>query len=254
MERIARGVALLAAAGVLAAADAGTAGAQEADSGGVLVGYVADQFGQPVEDAELLVLDSNGHPTARTARTAAAGVYRLEAIPSGVHQVRIRRPGYMATSQPVRMTAGSTRMQDWELRRLPVNVDPQAVQEPNGEMRLGMQAFYQRRQAGLGTFIDRAMIEQRRPRYVRELLRGVSGFRLATAGPSGDVVVVSTGTTSCRAKIYVEGLPYTPLTGIDDFAPEDIQAIEAYAAGSPVAAELNAGDAECGALVIWLRR
>jgi hypothetical protein len=254
VDRITRGVALLAAAGLAAATAPRMVSAQRPDSSGVLVGYVADQFGEPVVDAELLLV---GVGAARMTRTAAAGVYRLEDVPAGVHQVRVRRTGYLPALRPVAMKAGDTRIQEWEIRRLPPSVDPRAIQTDDGEMRVGLQAFNERRENATGTFIDRAEIEQRNPSHARELLRGVSGFRLASGG-SGDAVMWSGGPAgspvACRAQMFVEGLPYTPLTGIDDFAPEDIEAIEAYPAGSPVAAELKAGSAECGMLLIWLRR
>jgi hypothetical protein len=255
VERIARVLALVVAVGGSTAVVAHPLRAQQpAESGVPLTGFVADQFGQPVVNAQVRLVDD---PGGAVAHTAAAGAYRLEGVRPGKHRIRVRRAGYLASTGEVALRAGDTQVRDWELRRLPANVDPRIVQGEDGELRAGLQAFQRRRLTETsGTFIDRETIDRRRPRYASELLRGVSGFRLASREGS-DPTLWSTAAGNgpgCRTPMYLEGLPYSPITGIDDFAPEDIEAIEVYPAGAAVAAQVNAGDAACGALLIWLRR
>lgn len=230
--------------------------AQPASGGGVLVGYVIDQLGQPVLGAEILIVDAK---TPLSTRTVGAGAYRLENVPGGLHLVRIRRLGYLPLSATIDVKANDTQDMDVVLRRLPQQLDPVVVQAENGEMRGAVREFYQRRKVGMGTYIDRAQIEKRQPIFASDLLRTMLGFRLVPDGSSGYRVVSSRGSGSltsgnCEVQFFVNGMRYMALRGIDDFNPQDIEAIEAYRGSSTIPPQFNIGNAGCGAIVIWLRR
>jgi hypothetical protein len=220
----------------------------------VAFGIVSDQFGQPVVDAEVTVA---GADRTLTTRTVAAGSYRLDSIPPGTHRLRIREAGYLPLTASLDVTAGDPRDRDFTLVKLPFALEPGLVQTPEGEFRASFSEFTARQARGVGVFLDRAAIDRLQPTTTTDLMRAVKSFRVLSAGKGkGAYRLVSSGTGgdgACSARLLVDGFPYTPVDGIDDFDPEHVGAIEAYAPGE-APAPLDALSGPCGTVVVWLRR
>ncbi|CAA9321958.1 MAG: hypothetical protein AVDCRST_MAG11-2052 [uncultured Gemmatimonadaceae bacterium] len=217
-----------------------------------LFGAVSDQFGQAVVGAEVIV---GSGAAARTTRTAPAGAYRVDSLPPGASRVRIRLLGYLPLSATLPVAAGDARERDFTVVRLPTALDPALVQTPDGEYRASDADFTARQAGGAGMYLDRAAIDRLAPTTATDLMRAVKRFRVLAARDGGVRVVSADArdANGCQPRVLVDGFAYTPVDGINDFDPEHIGAIEAYASGEtpPPLAPL-AGP--CGTVVVWLRR
>jgi hypothetical protein len=252
VKQLARLVALFAAAACLAPA-ARAAVAQQSDSALVLMGYVTDQFGQPVAGAGIVAPGLRGPVSAAAT---AEGLYRIEGVAASATAVRIRRLGYLPATVVVRGRGETNLSEDVELQKLPDPLPPERVQTAEGELRATLDGFEERRTGGVGAFVDRRTIEKRRPATVTDIVRGMDGFRVVS-GESGGFKLVSTprdGGAACPARISVEGTTYTPVDGLDDFSPDQIEAVEAYAPTVSAPAPLDGAAGGCGLVVLWLRR
>ena len=220
--------------------------------GAALYGAVADQFGQAVVGAEVIV---GSGAAARTTRTAPAGAYRVDSLPAGMNRVRIRLAGYLPLSASLPVGAGDARERDFTLVRLPSAVEPALVQTADGEYRASDADFSARQVSGAGMYLDRATIDRLAPTTATDLMRAVKRFRVLAARDGGFRVVSAEARDAdgCQARVLVDGFAYTPVDGLNDFDPEHIGAVEAYAAGeAPPALAPLAGP--CGTVVVWLRR
>ena len=220
--------------------------------GAALYGAVSDQFGQAVVGAEVIV---GTGAAARTTRTAPAGAYRVDSLPPGANRVRIRLLGYLPLSATLPAMAGDARERDFTLVRLPSALDPSLVQTAEGEFRARDADFTARQGTGVGMYLDRATIDRLAPTTATDLMRAVKRFRVLAARDGGYRVVSADArdANGCEARVLVDGFVYTPVDGINDFDPEHIGAIEAYASDEvPPALAPFAGP--CGTVVVWLRR
>jgi hypothetical protein len=214
------------------------------------IGLVADQFAQPVAGAEVL-LAGGAEPVS--TRTGEAGAYRLDGLPPGRPQLRFRRLGYLPVAVTIDAAPGTLADRDMVLVKLPFAVDAATVQRPDGEFRADLATFTARAGGSVGAFIDRAGIDRLRPVTATDIMRALKRFQVVESARGGFRLVGAGAGGACEPRFFVDGTPYTPVDGIDDFDPEHIEAVEGYA---PNEAPTPIGDAPtpCGALVVWLRR
>jgi outer membrane cobalamin receptor len=116
--------------------------------------------------------------------------------------------------------------------------------------------FYSRQRIGLGTFITRAIIEQRYPTAIRvaELIQQVPGIFRVDEGDNESVIYVRLHPRfdgPCPATLYVDGLFFQKR--LPRIAAQDIEAIEIYRGAAQVPAQYGGVNAACGVIVIWTR-
>lgn len=128
-----------------------------------------------------------------------------------------------------------------------------------------LDGFRHRLETGQGIYITRADVEQKRPMYVTDLLRDVSGLTVQGSG-SGlrpVVTVARNEAKGCSAQIFVDGFLINRRVGggqpfdlrIDDaVSPMSVEGIEIYRGLSTVPAEFLNPDAGCGVIAIWTKR
>ncbi len=142
--------------------------------------------------------------------------------------------------------------------------------------KLEMFGFYERQKEGLGAYVMREQIEQRKPRRTSEVLSSVQGIRLRRlAGPGGKQEPVMRagltmgalrGGSDCLPKVFVDGMAvreggqidprnisnfFTPLD--DLVSPDDIEAIEIYRAAAQLPTQFSGATSACGVIAIWTR-
>ncbi len=215
-------------------------------------GAIADQFAQPVAGAEVLLATAG---RTLTTRSGEAGTYRLDSLTPGAQRFRVRRIGYLPLTVSIDVTRRDMESHDFTLVKLPLSLDPTLVQTPDGELRADFDGFATRRATGAGAFIDRAAIDELRPTTSTDLMRAMKSFRVLAAGNGGYRLVAASGESDapCPVRFLVDGFPYTPVDGLDDFDPEHVGALEVYGAGEAPPA-MDAGADGCGTIVVWLRR
>lgn len=253
MKPNARALALLASA-ALCAVTAPVVRAQQVDGAAIVSGYVSDQFGQPVERADVLIEDAWG---AHQTRTGDAGLYSISGLAPGPRAVRVRRLGYLPLKASVTLRPDAVENRDFVLLKLPSALDATLVQRPDGELRGDFARFTERRRSGVGVFIDRAAIDRSKVSATIDIMRAVAGFRVRHTKNGGEALVsLASGAPATRLEcvphFFVDGVPYTPADGLGDFDPEMLEAIEAYGPGLAAPAPFGAGD--CSSIVVWLRR
>ena len=165
-----------------------TLGQQKTSS--ALVGVVTDTLELPLAQADVSL------PALGVwVRTNAKGEFKLSDLPPGTYRILVRRIGYSPVEQPVILGPGTNRLDPFRLLRittLDTVVTRSSYRDP------GMEEFAERRALGLGHFVTKADLDQRRGAIL-------SSFLLQTPGV---MVVPSTGkewigskramSTSCR--------------------------------------------------------
>lgn len=178
--------------------------------------------------------------------TDSLGVFRWARVPSGPYRLEVSGLGYRSLEQEVRIRGAPPVEIRVELVPEALALDPVvvvAIRSP----RLDAGGFYERRERGLGSFLDRDEIELRAPGRVSDLLRTFAGLQLQ-AGPTGQASQV-TLRGGCRPDIVIDGVNLGPNTSPDDFLiPGDLEGIEVHR-GPTGPAQFARGS--CGMILFW---
>jgi len=230
---------------------AGSAHAQE-ETALLVVTVRGAAGGKPVEGARVTVV---GEQAAGV--TDASGVVRLAGVRLGVQAVEVRRLGYATRFAMARLEPG-------QAAALTLSLDVQAIpvaelrvpvpERPRRSTYLERMGFERRRAAGTGTFITRADLERRNPRFLSDALRSVAGVAILPSRMGGGHATMGrTGGARCPIQYYVDGVLIGPGFNVDDMVASDVEGLEIYRGGSEVPAEFNRRSAMCGVIVIWTR-
>lgn len=209
-----------------------------------LTGTVVDTANAPIADAEVIV-DSN-----RRARTDAAGAFRLDGLSGGTVSLRVRRLGYMAMQNEVRLRKGEVTNIRVVLTPRPVLLDTIAV---TGDCeRFRFSGFACRRRAGNGVYIDQNAIDSINPRFPADVFRGLLGFRV-DAGPAGLMVVPTSGWRCVSA--LANGRPPSLANPLPRW-PKEMLGVEIYAHADSVPKEYEhyswgKGAMRCSLINYW---
>ena len=205
-----------------------------------LTGAVRGEGGNPVGDAHLRLLGSDG-----VTASDATGKFTLNDLPSGTQILEVKRIGYLLMQLPVELRDGRTSSQDVQLQRI-VTLDSMKVLARRTRYR----EFEQNRKSnGFGRFLTEEDIERRHAADASDLVRGVPGFYVSGYGYDAKVRSLrGAAFGGCSANIVIEGMEYQD---INLLSPSSIGAMEFYREGEPGPVEYHN---PCGLIVIWLRR
>jgi hypothetical protein len=207
-------------------------------------GEVRSLSGEPVSDAEVRVRDAQS-----TTITDNAGRFTLGALPAGTQLLVVRHLGYPVVELPVELRADRTVRQAVLLRRN-VALDSARVVASRVE---NTEFERNRRTHAFGQFIVPEHIDKLHAIETADLFLNVLGFTVFGHGSEARIVSNSSLArhAQCRsATVVVNGREGATLNSV---VPEEIAGIEAYADETFVPARF-AGRAECGVVVIWLRK
>ena len=237
--------------------------------GGTLTGsVVSGEKRTPVIAAEVLVPD-----LGMATRTDGKGMFRLEHLPAGSHEVMVRRIGYQPVTSDVPLQANREVKRVFSLDEVVV-LDSVIVVDRGVAM--AMQGFEDRRRRPFGHFFTRDSLARYEGRSVSNILEQINGIRLLRSPSGGGATYVASlrrpprleGTNGggpppgpCFAHVYLDHLLVykgahsgDPPFDINSLSPEQIEAIEFYAGPAETPAEFQTLDSDCGVLVIWTRR
>lgn len=227
----------------------------------------ADSTGLPIANVEVLLEEPR-----RQALTNDEGRYRLDA-PSGTRVVLFRRVGYQPIRMRVMVGKRDTVPLDAVLVRQPVQELPDVGVKVRPLPAPGsvLAAFEERRQLGIGTFIDSTELRRFEGRRLADLLRGRTSVRIVAyqEGP-GFVEYRAASSTArddngdyCWTSVFLDGIPIYKARSASmrppdlnrDFDVSSLMAIEFYRSSAQVPMEFGTGrDSDCGVLVLWTRR
>ena len=216
---------------------------------GIIAGIIEDSLSTPVAGAQVAVQGLRGHGTSEND-----GSFRLASIPPGPHVLVVRRIGFRPESLAVTVAAGAIHEVRVRVRPKAQWVAPVVVQAKNARYTGHLRAFYERRDRGNGVFFTALDIEDRKPRYVSDLLRSVPGTRVTPRGPES--VVTFRGRT-CPPLIWVDGAAASAgYLDPDVIDPMTLEGIEIYKGPASVPAALMGmdGQGSCGVIALWTKR
>lgn len=213
-----------------------------------MVGTVRDSLGLPVSAAQVSVAG-----LVVRGSTGNDGVYRIAGLPLGPRTIRVRRIGFRPDSVVVEITPGGEATGDVTLAVIAQQIAPVVVEAGRRRYTGRMASFYQRRDAGFGTFFTAEDIDRRNPMRTTDLLRTVPGAQVEQVG--AESMVFFRG-QRCAPLVWIDGTPATAgYLNPDYFAPGTLAGIEVYSGVSTVPPELMwlRGKGSCGVIALWTR-
>ena len=222
-----------------------------AQSLAVLNGIVTNSSGTPVSGA---VVTASG--ISARATTDDNGKFRLAGLNPGALELRIRRLGFVPSSQRVQVSPQDTgnpiRV---TLALLPNALKPVLVEANRVHYGGRLAGYYQRlERRSSGVFIDRVEIDKKDYRSLTQLLSqspGISSGRIYAGGGS-----VRMRGNRCRPLVWIDGVAMPAgEVDLDGFPVSTIQGIELYfgATSAPIDFTAANGASNCGTILLWSR-
>jgi hypothetical protein len=217
-----------------------------------LVGVVRDSSGRPVMGVELRLKDHE----SILARTNDEGGFRIPSMPVGPASIALRRLGFAPAVIEVRLRAEEIDSLVISMAALPANLpEVAAVDEHDARSKRVLARFWERRSSGFGSFMTRDEIEHRNAPDFAELVRGMRGVQIRTVNGRQVIRFARSGAArDCPPQYILNGIRIENGSP-DEFAPEDVEALEIYQGIStlPIEFQPRPNTYTCGAVVIWTR-
>lgn len=223
----------------------------------------------------------------RSASTDSSGRAVLERLPPGSHRVVARAIGFRPDSTLIELGDGTTREITLKLMTHTPVLEEVRVSAA-GTSRIGkMAGYHERRERGIGRFIDRDVLEKNGHRRTSDILNTVPGVYVrygytSKAWASSGRNATATGCPTCAngtlgaainpgdrhagagpacymdvyidgALVYNSSARYASLFDLNTIEPGSIEAIEVYSSGSNLPSEFQRTGGACGAVLIWMR-
>jgi hypothetical protein len=233
----------------------------------ILTGRVVDSTGTPLRGVEVVI-----GAAAPLATSGANGAFRTANVPIGEQTIVFRSVGYQPQELRHAFAAGDSIVAEVVM---PVGVQVLPVLTTGAERRAvspRMAGYIERKERGLGTFIDDSILRSKEYSPVSDVLRRVPGLTLTYLPNGGGVAVQMSraGTTRargakdtrCFAQVFLDGMRvYAPGQqsadprgfNIDEFKVVHLQAIEVYKGSAATPAQYNTTGSACGTLLLWTR-
>lgn len=236
-------------------------------AGQAVVGDVLNGDGRSVPGARIALVTSSGEVVAEL-RADEEGRFAIRAPATGAFRLHVTSPGYRSVAGgPYDLFEGVDLEVYVVLHAADVVELPgvgATVERGSGSPVLAFRGFYNRKEAGFGTFIERKDFEHLGLGSIGDLMRRQPGIRTDRGMRLlGGSLVRSTelyfqrGPYSCRPSLWIDGvLKSTGGTQGEGLRPDnwvnlaDVVGLEFYRGPASVPAEYARG-AGCAALVIW---
>ena len=235
---------------VLAGALTGVAATSEAQAPRALFGLVKDSLGHAVAGAEV-----RARGNVVVAFSDDSGRFHVAQMPVGARGVFVRRLGFAPTRAPITPGAGDIDSVAVMLRAIPQALPKITVQDEHDSLSKKVLAeFWARRARGFGKFMTRDEIEDKGASRFVDVVRNVSGVTIQFARGRQDIRFrgAAFGSRDCPPQYWLDGIPLQN-GGADEFAPDNVEAIELYSSPATTPPQFNTRSATCGTVVIWSR-
>lgn len=212
-----------------------------------LVGTITDTSGIPLTRAEIWLMGSS----ALRAISNDSGRFELPGLPTGSITLGVRRLGYESATFTAVLKPGRTHRATFPLSPSAQSLAEVKVQDTVSSW---LSVFEERRSMHRGTFITRRDFERDNLRIATDILRRVPGVQIVPtrSGSTSVQMMRGFGARRCVPQLYVHETPYSG--NVDDFTPDDIEALEVYVGISEIPPDLiTMGRPICAAIVIWTR-
>lgn len=222
---------------------------------------VIDESDQPIEAAGIELISG---PRRMNALTDSVGIARFSNVVGDSVGILVRLIGFF----PARISARLAELgenvtvflnrQPYGLRAVEVHDNsPSSTRLADFEARL--------RSRTASASVTRAEIEHRNPVRLSQMLRGISGLRIADS--LGSMVAISTrgmksvpagsgiALVPCVLRVMLDGIVLPALSDIDKVVPQDVHGVEVFFGAASVPPSLGGmrSDNWCGLIAIWTR-
>jgi len=210
----------------------------------------------PVAGAQVALVGAG-----RTVRTDKSGAFTFDSLVAGTYLIQVRGVG--DETPMTQVPIGRREIIELEVKLgkadavvLPELVTTAAAPVKPDDFIEGMRLpaeFVARKKIGMGQYITREEIQERRPPTVADLFRGVRGVVLSCRGGVCIPRPVRSS-RNCNPVVVVDRVA-TDASVLAGMVPNDLEAIEIYLGMSTVPAEyLRPNDrSQCGMIVVWTR-
>jgi hypothetical protein len=232
------------AAGLLLAAPA----AGEAQAPRALIGLVRDSAGHGIPSAEV-----RARGNVVVARSDDSGRFHVAQMPVGARGVFVRRLGFSPARVLITTRAGETDSVDVVLTAVATELPSVVARAQHDSLSHEVLAeFWERRARGFGKFITRDEIERRGGMHFTDLLRTVPGASIQSSRGRPEVRFSRSVIRDCPPQYWVNGVAIDHGSA-DEFAPDDVEAIELYSGPATTPPQFVTRTMTCGTIVIWTR-
>lgn len=235
---------------ILFAALASRAAAQSASPTYVVAGQVIGADGSTIQNAQIRIEDLRG-VVLRILQSDSVGRFVAERLSESPASIHVRAFGYAPKTLAVKPSPEMHRVQvTIQLEAIATKLPGVPVTEEEIDHNKKLAAYRDRRATNsFAHFVDGDAIEQRKPQFVSEMLRTISGVTLNSSDKMGNVLLLR----GCAPLVWVDGVRM-PGAQLDEVAPpDDVAGIEIYNSFAGIPARYFDRSATCGTILVWLR-
>jgi len=222
--------------------------------------------GTPIVLARVTLVDADGHAVVFTI-TDTEGGFLLVAPEPGEYWIRAESSFHEDYSDgPIQLAAADTVSLAFGLEPLPVELEELVVEAERRSPRLVLEGFYERKEAGIGWYIDRDRIRSRPGRPVSEIIALLPNVKLVRDGMFGGREPVFRRlqfgsfrgpSSACYPQVFLNGMLLSiggsVPGGLDRISLNNMEAIEVYESRAHLPARFSGAFARCGTIVLWSR-
>ena len=195
--------------------------------------------------------------TDRFGITDRNGSVRIDALPDGVHTIRVWRLGYEPMLFTARFDSLAVQVLDAPimLQPLPMVLPEVVVEAERTRIVTGpLGDFYRRQREGSGWFFTRADIDARGADELRQIVRVIPGVNVEyVGGLRWTIRLADNQRVRCPVVYFVDGIQANEQMALS-IKPERLDGIEVYRRATEIPPEFNVRGASCGVMVLWSRR
>lgn len=221
----------------------------------ILRGQVTDSAYTPIALAEITLLG-----TDLRAYSDTIGLFRIVAVPRGVHPVVVRAIGWKPLFFMIRMEDDQEQIVRVGLERV-VQRLPDLTVEAGRFAKPAEYAFttkyddyFRRRRTASGVFRDKNDVLFRSAFDTADLLRAIPGVQVVSAQGTTNVVFQACAEAYAKVSVWIDGAQVATADhneALRYIRPNEIEFIEIYRRSGQIPGEFL-GDS-CAAIVIWTR-
>jgi hypothetical protein len=222
--------------------------------------------GTPIVLARISLLDSDDQPVVFTV-TDTNGHFLLVAPEPGQYWIKAESTFHEDYSDgPIPLAGTDTVSLVFGLEPLPVELEGVVVEAERRSTRLALAGYYDRKEAGIGYYLDRDRIRSRPGRPVSEVIQLLPNVEMSFDTRFGDREPIFRrqqfssfrGNSSlCYPQVFMNGGPLAtggPVPGgLGRITLNDLEGIEVYPSPAHLPGRFHGPYAHCGTIVLWTR-
>ena len=214
-----------------------------------LIGLVRDSAGRAIPSAEV-----RARGNVLVARTDDSGRFHVAQMPVGARGVLVRRLGFAPQRALIPVSAASTTDSIFVTLAAVIAELPSvtALAYHDSLSRQVLAEFWARKARGFGKFVTRDDIEERGGMFFVDLVRKVPSVRVQNVRGRPEIRFSRNAGRDCPPQYWVDGIPLERGSA-DEFAPDNVEAIELYASAATTPPQYSTRNIACGTIIIWSR-